>query len=89
MSGGERTVRSSVCKPDRMNGIGIVERAYQLAQSGTYTSMAELKRRLSLEGYTHVDAHLHGVALRNALIETMRRFATPREESRQRGRAGE
>jgi hypothetical protein len=34
------------------HGITTIERAFQLAKSGSYSSVADIKKRLSVEGYS-------------------------------------
>jgi hypothetical protein len=34
------------------HGVTTIERAFQLAKSGSYASVADIKKRLSLEGYS-------------------------------------
>jgi hypothetical protein len=34
------------------HGITTIERAFQLAKSGSYASVADIKKRLSVEGYS-------------------------------------
>jgi hypothetical protein len=50
---------------------GIIERAFQLARSGDYSSMEDLKRRLAREGYEAVSAHLSGRLTRDQLTGMM------------------
>jgi hypothetical protein len=45
----------------------IIERAYQLARSGAYATVGEVKSQLRAEGYTNVDGHFTGAALYGAL----------------------
>lgn len=54
-----------------MQGVGIIERAYQLAiECG---SVEELQRKLRHEGYLQVDAHLRGRQIRGELLRRLRR----------------
>ena len=46
---------------------GIIERAFELARSGDYPTVSELKRRIRSEGYVAVDSHLHGASISAAL----------------------
>lgn len=41
----------------------IIERAYQLARSGAYATVGEVKSQLKSEGYANVDGHFAGAAL--------------------------
>lgn len=50
----------------------IIERALQLASSGTIPNMLRLEKQLSGEGYTDVHAHLHGASIRRKLNMAMR-----------------
>jgi hypothetical protein len=45
----------------------IIERAYQLARSGSYATVGEVKSQLKAEGYANVDGHFAGAALYSAL----------------------
>ena len=51
---------------------GIIERAYQLARSGEFRTMTDLKRRLSQEGYDSIPAHLGGRLTRSQLAQMMK-----------------
>ena len=46
-----------------------VERAYQLARSGDFANVAELKARLKAEGYGDADAQLAGPFIRRQLTK--------------------
>lgn len=48
----------------------IIERAYELAP--TLASIEDVKKRLSQEGYTQVEAHLGGPKIRADLRKLMR-----------------
>jgi hypothetical protein len=52
-----------------MQTASVVERAFQLAQSGQFTSVTRVRERLRGEGYTHADiaAHLGGAAVQKSL----------------------
>lgn len=45
----------------------ILERAYELARSGTTTDLQVISRQLKAEGFESVDAHLAGPSLRAEL----------------------
>lgn len=45
----------------------IVERAFQLARSGTYRTVSDVKTRLKAEGYACVDGELYGTSLHRSL----------------------
>lgn len=51
---------------------GTVERAFELARSGTCLSMEDIRRRLKAEGYENTQAHLAGSAIRKQLLELMK-----------------
>ncbi len=44
-----------------------VERAYQLAKSGEYAGVSQIKDRLKVEGYSDVGGQLYGPTIRGAL----------------------
>lgn len=44
-----------------------IERAFELAQSGRYLKLQEIKRQLKAEGYADVDGQLYGLSLRKQL----------------------
>lgn len=56
-------------------GPGIIERAYQLAQ--TLADVEQIRRHLRKEGYSNVDAHLAGPKIRSDLIDIIRRPGGP------------
>jgi hypothetical protein len=45
-----------------------VERAYQLARSGDFTTVKEIRTRLTTEGFVAVRGHLDGPAIQRALL---------------------
>lgn len=45
----------------------ILERAYELARSGLYRSVSELKTQLASEGYTAINSLLYGKSLNDDL----------------------
>ena len=49
----------------------LIERAYDLAVRGTYASPSDVKKALSLEGYSNIDiqTHLHGSTISAALMK--------------------
>ncbi|MFL6742618.1 MAG: hypothetical protein ACJ8E3_01480 [Sphingomicrobium sp.] len=65
---------SAVTYPSRhrdqgVNGVNIIERAYQLAaESG---SVEEVKRKLMREGYLNVHSHLSGHQIRHDLLKRL------------------
>ena len=52
---------------------GLIERAYELAQ--TSTNVEQIRLKLRREGYSNVDAHLAGPKIRSDLIKIIRRPA--------------
>lgn len=54
---------------------GVIERAYQLAQ--TSADVEQIRLQLRKEGYSNVDAHLAGSKIRSDLIKIIRRPARP------------
>lgn len=48
--------------------LSTVERAYQLARSGTCRSVEDIRRRLSAERYDSVQAHLSGSSIKRDLL---------------------
>lgn len=46
---------------------GTVERAFELARSGTCASLSDIRTRLSQEGHEAVQQHLSGPSLRRDL----------------------
>lgn len=53
--------------------IGIIERAYQLAQLSA--NVEEIRSQLRKEGYSNVDGHLMGRKIRADLVREIRRVA--------------
>jgi hypothetical protein len=58
---------------------GIVERAYQLARTGSHDSLQSLKKALQKEGYNQIDAYFSGTGLRGELARLMRLARTTGE----------
>lgn len=56
---------------------GVIERAYQLAQ--TSADVEQIRLQLRKEGYSNVDAHLAGAKIRSDLKKIIRRPAGPAE----------
>ena len=50
-----------------MEQLHIIERAFQLAQSGECRRMADLHARLRKEQYSQIDEHLGGKAIKQQL----------------------
>jgi hypothetical protein len=62
----------------RIGAVSTVERAYQLAQSGRFQTMSEIKNQLRAEGYYDAAAQLEGRTLTKDLrriIEAARQDA--------------
>lgn len=49
------------------SGESTIERALYLARSGQAKTVDEIRRKLKVEGYGNVDAHLSGGTLKNQL----------------------
>jgi hypothetical protein len=45
----------------------VIERALQLARSGQFAGISQIKPVLTREGYTHVHEHFMGLATRRAI----------------------
>lgn len=56
---------------------GVIERAYQLAQ--TSADVEQIRLQLRKEGYSNVDAHLAGPKIRSDLIRIIKRPVQPSE----------
>ena len=54
-----------------MEDVGIVERAFQLAKSGTCHDMFDLRGQLENEGYESVGQHLIGPTIKKQLLAHM------------------
>ncbi len=52
-----------------MQETGVVERAFELARTGSYTSVTGMRRRLKTEGFTEssIEQHLGGAGVRKNL----------------------
>lgn len=44
-----------------------IERAYQLAESGTCRTISDVKAKLQAEGFSSIQDHLHGLTISRAL----------------------
>ncbi len=53
--------------------VGVIERAFQLAEE--CTSHFEIRAKLKKEGYPHVDDHLSGGKIRSDLAKVLKRRA--------------
>ena len=54
-----------------MRDVGTVERAFQLAKSGTCHDMDDIRRQLDNEGYPGVPQHLSGPLIKKQLSALM------------------
>jgi len=50
-----------------MNQPPLIERAFELARSGTFQSVSDIEAALTADGYASVQSHLAGPALRRDL----------------------
>jgi hypothetical protein len=57
------------------NGLSVIERAFELARSGTCSSVQEVGMRLKSERFESVEAHLAGTSIRRQLRELCGRKA--------------
>ena len=55
--------------------VGIIERAFQLADRSA--SVEQIRMQLRKEGYSNVDAHLAGPKIRSDLTKIIRRPVAP------------
>ena len=55
-----------------MTDKNVIERAFELARAGDCRTLAEIRRALSRERYSGVDAHMAGLGIRNQLKALMR-----------------
>lgn len=62
-----------------------IERAYELARSGTCTNITDIEKALKREGFSSVEAHLHGSSIRSGLrqlcAEARKRRGSPAEDA--------
>lgn len=71
------TTCASIRKERLMLGdVPIVERAFQLAESGEADQLNEIARCLAAEGYVDVQAHLSGPFLRRQLRDACRQTSS-------------
>jgi hypothetical protein len=54
-----------------MSGDSIIQRAFGLAASGSFQTVAEIEKALKREGFTQVSEHLCGPSLRTQLKKLM------------------
>ncbi len=59
----------------------IIERALELARSGQYSGVSQIKPVLNREGYTHVNEHFLGLSVRRVIQAACHeaRNCSPRE----------
>jgi hypothetical protein len=57
--------------------LATVERAFQLARSGTCRTVADIRRVLLAERYDQVQAHLSGASIKRTLVALCRASAKP------------
>jgi hypothetical protein len=55
----------------RVKDVGIVERAFQLAKSGTCHNMSDVRLQLENEGYPSVRQHMSGPTIKKQLLALM------------------
>jgi len=58
-----------------VEGINVIERAFQLATESA--SLDEVKRKLTREGYFHVERHLSGRQIRADITSRLNREPEP------------
>jgi hypothetical protein len=72
-------------QPDAVPARSTVERAFQLARTGSYRTIEEISRQLKEERQEAVDAHLAGSSIRKDLrqicVDTRTLRSTPRVTS--------
>lgn len=54
-----------------MANAGIIARAFELARGGTCRTVSDIRNVLAREGFTAVDAHLSGAAIRKQIKEML------------------
>ena len=55
-----------------MKGDGTIERAFEIARSGTCRNVEDIRKRLKREGYSDARSHLDGPAIRKQLADLIR-----------------
>jgi hypothetical protein len=58
---------------------GTVERAFQLARSGKFSTVEQIEKVLRQEHYTYAQEHLSGTLIRKELRAVLRAAETPTE----------
>jgi hypothetical protein len=51
---------------------GTIERALELARTGTLQNLSDLKKKLAAEGHDSIDAHISGMAIKRQLATLMK-----------------
>jgi hypothetical protein len=62
--------------PDRQKSV--IERAYELARSGTCRTVEDIRRTLTQERYDSVQAHLSGMSIKRDLVALCKKAAAER-----------
>jgi len=62
----------------RIGGVSTIERAYQLAQSGRFRTMSEIRNQVRAEGFHDTTAQLEG---RTIVADLRRLIVTASQES--------
>lgn len=52
--------------------VNAIQRAFELAASGQFPTLADVRRQLRKEDYVNVTAHLGGVTIRRQLLKLIR-----------------
>jgi hypothetical protein len=50
----------------------VIARAFELARSGLCRNVSDIRRKLEREGYSGVDGHLYGSAIKKQLIDLIK-----------------
>ena len=61
-----------------MNRISVVERAFELAQSGQCHGVDDIRRRLKEEQFSAIDEHLAGPSLKRQLADICTKACRPK-----------
>jgi hypothetical protein len=69
--------RSYMPTDDLTGRRGVVARAFELARSGEFSHIRDLRDRLILERYSNVNAHLAGISVRRQLKALFREAGEP------------
>lgn len=60
-----------------MSQVGTVERAFELARSGTCTNVSEIRAALEKEGFPDIVGHLGGLGTRRQLSAAIKAASAP------------